>query len=325
MILADKILNLRKRNGMSQEELAEKLQVSRQSVSKWEIGASIPDINKILDIARLFGVSTDYLLKDEMEEENTADMTEEPSDGPAVSIEEANEYMRCKEAQGKRIGFGVVLCILSPVTMILLAGLSESGRWAIQADMAAGVGTAILLVMVSAAVAIFISSGQRMKHFEYLKKSDFKLDYGIYGIVEERLRKYEPVFTRRIIFGVTLCIVAAIPLIVAGSLGASELVSIGLVGLLLSMIALAVYLMISAGEIKSSYEQLMKAGDYDPEVMRRNRPFNRIAAFYWPVVTALYLGWSFWTMNWAFTWLVWPVAGCLFAGLAAVVKRDKDA
>lgn len=325
MILADKILNLRKRNGMSQEELAEKLQVSRQSVSKWEIGASIPDINKILDLARLFGVSTDYLLKDEVEEEDAGDAAEEPSNGPAVSIEEANEYMRSKAAQGKRIGFGVVLCILSPVAMILMAGLSESGRWAIQADMAAGVGTAILLVMVSAAVAIFISSGQRMKRFEYLKKSDFKLDYGIYGIVEERLRKYEPVFTRRIIFGVTLCIVAAVPLIVAGSLGASELVCIGLVGLLLSMIALAVYLMISAGEIKSSYEQLMKAGDYDPEVMRRNRPFNRIAAVYWPVVTALYLGWSFWTMNWAFTWLVWPVAGCLFAGLAAVMKRDKDA
>lgn len=324
MILADKILNLRKKNGMSQEELAEKLQVSRQSVSKWESGASIPDINKILDLARLFGVSTDYLLKDEIAEEDVAEGAEEPANGPAVSIEEANEYMRCKEAQGKRIGFGVALCILSPVIMILLAGLSETGKLDLKADVAAGLGTVILLMMIAAAVAIFITGGQRMKRFEYLKKGDFKLDYGIYGIVEERLRKFEPIFTRRVIYGVTLCILSAVPLILAGSLGASELVLIGLVCLLLSMIALAVYLMISTGEIKGSYEQLMMTGDFDPETMRRNKPFNRVAAVYWPLVTAIYLGWSFWTMNWAFTWLVWPVAGCLFAGLAAVMKRDRE-
>lgn len=324
MILADKILNLRKKRGMSQEELAEKLQVSRQSVSKWEIGASIPDINKILDLARLFGVSTDYLLKDEMVEEDAADDAEEPYDGPTVSIEEANEYMRCMEANGKRVGFGVVLCILSPVIMILLAGLSQTGKLNMNEGTAAGIGTAILLMMIAAAVAMFITAGMRMKRFEYLKKSDFKLDYGIYGIVEERLGKFEPVFTRRVIYGVTLCILSAVPLIMAGSLGASELVCVGLVGLLLIMIAAAVYMMISAGEIKGSYEQLMKAGDFDPVVMRRNRPFNRIAAVYWPVAAAIYLGWSFWTMNWAFTWLVWPVAGCLFAGLAAVMKRDRD-
>lgn len=60
MILADKIMEERKRNGWSQEELAEKLNVSRQSVSKWEGAQSIPDINRILQMAELFGVSTDY-------------------------------------------------------------------------------------------------------------------------------------------------------------------------------------------------------------------------------------------------------------------------
>ena len=67
MILADKIMNERKKNGWSQEELADKLGVSRQSVSKWESAQSVPDINRILDLAKLFGVSTDYLLKDEIE------------------------------------------------------------------------------------------------------------------------------------------------------------------------------------------------------------------------------------------------------------------
>lgn len=70
MILAEKIALLRKRNEWSQEQLAEKLDISRQSVSKWESGASIPDMDKILKLSRLFEVSTDYLLKDEIVEEN---------------------------------------------------------------------------------------------------------------------------------------------------------------------------------------------------------------------------------------------------------------
>ena len=64
MILADKIAELRKKNGWSQEELAGQLGVSRQSVSKWESASSMPDLDKILKMSEIFGVSTDYLLKD---------------------------------------------------------------------------------------------------------------------------------------------------------------------------------------------------------------------------------------------------------------------
>lgn len=67
MILADKILELRKQNGWSQEELADKLGVSRQSVSKWEGAQSIPDMERIIALSRLFGVSTDLLVKDEID------------------------------------------------------------------------------------------------------------------------------------------------------------------------------------------------------------------------------------------------------------------
>ena len=69
MILADKIINLRKKAGWSQDELASKLNVTRQSVSKWEGAQSIPDMERIVQMSRLFGVTTDYLLKDELETE----------------------------------------------------------------------------------------------------------------------------------------------------------------------------------------------------------------------------------------------------------------
>ena len=62
MAISDRILNLRKERGLSQETFAEMLGVSRQSVSRWESGAAVPEIDKILLISNIFGVSTDYLL-----------------------------------------------------------------------------------------------------------------------------------------------------------------------------------------------------------------------------------------------------------------------
>ena len=73
MILADKIINERKKNGWSQEELADMLNVSRQSVSKWEGAQSVSDLQKILKMAEIFSVSTDYLLKDELEPDGNND------------------------------------------------------------------------------------------------------------------------------------------------------------------------------------------------------------------------------------------------------------
>lgn len=98
MILADKITEERKRNGWSQEELAEKLGISRQAVSKWESAGSIPDLQRIIQLSELFGVSTDYLLKDEMDSSSyiSAEVTEaEPV--YRVSIEEANLFLDTKK------------------------------------------------------------------------------------------------------------------------------------------------------------------------------------------------------------------------------------
>ena len=67
MILSEKITALRKMNGLSQEALGEKIGVSRQAVSKWEMAQTVPDLNKIIAMAEVFGVSTDALLRDDLE------------------------------------------------------------------------------------------------------------------------------------------------------------------------------------------------------------------------------------------------------------------
>ena len=86
MILADKIINLRKKNSWSQEELAEKLGVSRQSISKYEGAQSIPDMDKILKLSKIFGVTTDYLIKDEIEDPEFLDEDYEESKMRKVSM-----------------------------------------------------------------------------------------------------------------------------------------------------------------------------------------------------------------------------------------------
>ena len=96
MILADKIIRLRKKNGWSQEELAEKMQVSRQAVSKWEGAQTIPDLKKILMLGNLFCVTTDYLLKDEIEDEEFTDENNTPV--KRITPAQANDFLKWRKS-----------------------------------------------------------------------------------------------------------------------------------------------------------------------------------------------------------------------------------
>ena len=166
MILSEKIAEERKKNGWSQEELAEKLSVSRQAVSKWESASSVPDLQKLLRMAKIFEVSTDYLLKDEMgkeEVEKISDYRTEDTVYRNVSMEEANHFLEWKRKNAVILAGAVALCIMSPSLLIFLTGLSSATGGNLSENTAVGIGVSVVLVMVSLAVAIFISYGIRGK------------------------------------------------------------------------------------------------------------------------------------------------------------------
>lgn len=95
MKLADKILALRKKQGISQEELAEKLSVSRQTVSRWEMGSALPDASNILHLSRLFEVTADYLLNDDYENDPGAYAADNGhKDIPEASTAEADRLTK---------------------------------------------------------------------------------------------------------------------------------------------------------------------------------------------------------------------------------------
>lgn len=322
MILGEKIMELRKKNGWSQEELAGKLKVSRQSVSKWESAMSVPELDKVLQLSEIFEVSTDYLLKDDKEEDYVPGNPETAA-MRKVTMEEAQEFIRVRKEASLWIPAGVAACILSPVPLFLLQGMWEEGRLTVSEDLASGIGFALLLLIVAAAVGSFILTGMKLGKYEWMEKEEFELCYGIAGMVKERQEAEAAGFSRKIAVGVIFCILSGVPLFLLSVLNGNETAQTGGLVFLLLMVAAGVYLLTSAGIRKGSYEQLLQEGDYTREAKEASRIIGRIAAVYWCVVTAVYLGWSFLTGNWHSTWIVWPVAGILFGAIANIVKMRK--
>ena len=311
MILADKIIEERKKNGWSQEEFASKLGVSRQAVSKWESAGSIPDLQRILQMSELFGVTTDYLLKDEIEEEPLNEYTE--TNTIKVSMEEANQYLDMKSKGSRIVANATSLCILSSVPLIVLGTMTED-------HILIGFSLVLLLVLVAIAVYLFVNYGLRESHMQHLEKEIFETEYGVSGMVRERRDKYEPTFTRNIAIGVVLCILSVIPTIMAGVMEVEDYMSGISVGLLLIIVSIGVNILIRAGMIKSSYDTLLQEGEYTIEEKHLKKKTDAFSGAYWCLMVAIYLGWSFWTNNWKFTWIIWPVAGVLYAAVLGMVK-----
>lgn len=323
MIIADKITENRKKNGWSQEELAERLGVSRQSVSKWESAQAVPDIKKILQLSELFGVSTDYLMKDEIEAPAGAEAAP-VDDGLGeevrrVSMEEASAFLRFNERAAIRVSTGVMLCILSPIPLILLEGLSQMGHLPLEHGPAGAAGVAILLVMIAVAVGMFLMEGMRGKPYDYLERCGIETEYGVRGMAKERRDAYAETHTRRIVVGVMLCILSAVPILILGMTHYTNntdlLPLLGLVFLLL-LCAAGVRLIVLTCCLQGGYDRILEEGDYTP----LNKKAGKYDGIYWAIVTAGYLCWSFVTQRWEFTWIVWPVAGVIFAAYREIMK-----
>lgn len=322
MILSEKITNLRKQNGWSQEELAEKLGISRQSVSKWESTASIPDLDKIIKMSEIFGVSTDYLLKDELEEIAWSEASDpvEKEMSHSISIEEANAYLHTVQERSRPVALAVFLLVCSPICLIVLAGIAEYGKLNITDDQAGGMGTALLLILIAISVTILIFNGGKLSDYEYLERETFILEYGVQGVVEMKKKNFTPVFRRCIASGVSLFILGVVPLFLSIALTSNELIFVYCVGILLFFVACGVFLCTWSGMIQASYNKLLQLDDYSPKNKAANKRLSFFPGIYWLLVTALYLGISFSQNNWGSSWIVWPVAGVLYAALYNLLK-----
>ena len=214
MILADKIISLRKKAGWSQEELAAQLNVTRQSVSKWEGAQSVPDMDKVVQMSRLFGVTTDFLLKDELEAEEYGEVSS-VSTLRRVSMAEAATYLDLRKAAAPKMALATFLCIISPSPLIMLGAMSEISSLGISENAAAGIGLCVLLILVSIGVALFLSCSSAVRNYAFLDNEPFETEYGVTGMVKERKQAFSGTYTRLNITGTMLCILSVVPLFAA--------------------------------------------------------------------------------------------------------------
>lgn len=326
MILADKIINLRKKNGWSQEELAEKLGVTRQSISKYEGAQSIPDLDKILKLSEIFGVTTDYLIKDELEEEEYApsQMQENESESDRsvhkVTMEMANEYLQIIDWSAGKTAFATMLCILSPIVLLMLGAMSEMPDYHISENAAAGIGICVLIVLIAIAVMIFILCGMKTKKYEFMEKEDIETAYGVSGMVKEKRDAYHSPYVTQLVIGITCCICSVIPLFGTLAVSESDFYMVSAVCMLLTLVAIGTYFIVRSAAKMNAVNQLLEEEDYTRQKKHENKKMSGPVMVYWLIATAIYLAWSFTTNDWDRTWIIWPVVGVLFPAFYAIVN-----
>ncbi len=319
MNLADKIISLRRKKGWSQEELADYLNVSRQAVSKWESMQSTPDIDKILQLSQLFGVSTDYLLKDKSEEAAVSEIAvQKPL--RKVTAEEADAFLKEKSAAAKRVACATFLCIISPVTLIFLLGANDGGIINIAQELAVAIGLITLLLFVAGAVALFILSGSK-NNFLFLEEEVFETEKGVLEFAKQKQDEYQNTYTALNVSGISLCILSVIPIFAGLVFNDNAFLILAMVCLMLILAGAGVFLIVRAGVKWSGFQMLLQKDVSRKQEKKNSRLAQTIGTVYWLVVVAAFLIYNFLTEDWGKGWIIWPTAGLIFAAVMVIVKN----
>lgn len=322
MILADKIIRQRKKNGWSQEELADKLNVSRQAVSKWESAQTIPDLEKILKLADLFGVTTDYLLKDDVEAEEYTD-SDIKSGVKCITLEEANSFLAWREKAAVKIAIATFICIFAVIPLLILGAASEEPAFKLSENLACGIGLIFMFVAVTVAVAIFVYCGFKNTPYEFIDKEPFETAYGVTGMVRERKAEFKSTYSTVNIIATCICVISPVALF-AGAFSGDDFFTVIMLGVMMLLAGIGSFLFILVGVRWASMEKLLKEGDFSAKQKEKNKLAETVGTAYWLVATAIFLGWSFACDSWEDSWIVWPVAGVIFAVVMVIVNYVTD-
>ncbi|MET3617623.1 transcriptional regulator with XRE-family HTH domain/multisubunit Na+/H+ antiporter MnhG subunit [Peptoniphilus olsenii] len=324
MIFADKLINLRKKNNWSQEELAEKMNVTRQSVSKWEGAQSVPDLEKIIKLSQIFGVSLDYLLKEEIEDEEYFDYEEETR-VRKFTLEEMHEYVKIRFENSKNVATGVYLSIISSVPLLLLLAISESKYFPLTDNMATSFGLILLIIFISISVALFITSSNKEKKYEFMETEIFDTAYGVDDLTREMQNEYKDYNNKQNIIGVVLCILAVIPIFVTIITETiPDYIILIMVATTLIIVGTGVYILVKNSIVSETYDRILQENDYTIDKKENPSVAGKISTIYWLISVAIYLGYSFTTNNWDKSWIIITILAVLYPALMALINIVED-
>lgn len=333
MNLSEKIIKLRKSKGWSQEELAEKLGVSRQAVSKWESNMSTPDLDKIVLLTDLFGVTSDYLIKDNsepltIEKEKILNQQKEVNSNVYLSNEQVESYLTLNKKSSLGIAFGVASMIISPVLLIVLHGLVAlvtanpdiAINRLITHTFANIIGLSTLFIFITIGIILLISFGLKYEKLEKLEKENLIVEKQTKDELANLKDKKTTKFAVLIGVGVGLILTSFLAVVILGILEVHKGVIILVSALLVLNVAISTAIFIVAGMRYEMYSIMLQIDEYTVKDKETNKIVDILTPIYWPIVVAAYLITSFLTKRWDRTWIIFPVAALVFVVLKAIIK-----
>ncbi len=297
MSFGEKLQQLRKEKGLSQEDLAHQLNVSRQAVSKWESQNGYPEIEKMILISDLFQVSLDYLMKEDYEEHEN----ETISSFHLMTQQNIEDYLHFKKSFALRIGSSVLLMIVGLFIAALCADTSYQS-----------IGVFGFLIMVGIGV-FFIIMTTLLKESKFkIENEEIKIAFNDLQNLQEQYQHFHKYFTLAIAGGVLLIIVSLACIVLLHEtfpqyeniLGAQFLLCIGI----------AVFLFIYFGIRKDAYQFLIHNKAYI-KAKKKEQQIENIYAFTMPLAAILYMIMGF-TQNWWHPgWVIFPLAVFVSMGI----------
>ncbi len=283
MSLAENLQYLRAREGVTQEQLAERLDVSRQSVSKWESAASYPEMDTLLKLCDMFQVDMDTLLRGSVENSLSEDTA---------------GYDRFMTLYARKIAGGVSAIVGSVALWSFLSALGLSEM----------LGTAILLLVIAAAAVVFIASSMEEEHFR--KKHPVIPDF----YTEPQKERFHRRYIWYIAGGVGAILLGVVMMVLAFTvLPEKEPYESYMGAAFLVIVACAVYFLIYGGmqEDKYNIAKYNRQNNPTPEDKSRRRRATTACSVIMILATAVFLfaGLAYYKWNWAA--IIYPVGGVL--------------
>lgn len=269
MNLADKIIKLRKKNGWSQEDLADKLEISRQSVSKWESEQSLPDVEKIVHMSKLFGVTTDYLLNEEIEveEKNEGSIDE---DAKVLNKEDVASYIKCVKKTSVLKAVAVGLAGLAAFAWFLFEYLAL--------EQSTLIGGIIAGVLSAGAVGVICTAEHMLDKFKAITSTrKFTLGFGVQTYIKdddaEYHRTYAIISTICSVISVLMIAAVIVATLVLGTINTPTGTLLSAISFLTLGFTIAMLVLVSSR--KDAYKSLLKEGDFSDEryQLKKGRDF----------------------------------------------------
>lgn len=292
MNFGENLQNLRKLKNYSQEDLADKLQVSRQAVSKWESGTGYPETEKLISICELFDCSMDELVKGK------------------ISIDANSEkkvYDSFMNKFSKSISLAIMLMLIGTTLLLTIIGFNQDNIM---------IGTVVLLIFVVLSVPLFIVRGIEMENFKskYPKLSNFYF--------QEEIDNYNNKFSKMIALSISIILIGVVALMSTYALKLFDEDSTFPVSILMCFVTVAVPILVNAGIQKDKYD----IEKYNKEnSMYSKNELDKVGKYCGVIMiisTIIYLLISFIFNIWEISWIVFPVGGMLCGIVSILLKKD---